>query len=343
MRHTPTLPLLLLFFSLAGLMLVAPVWAADLQLPPYPFWPNAAYTIDEATLLPYAEAYCQTTPDPSPVTFFLGHLPIASLDDLCQTSAALVDEQLGHLYLSGYFGGLWLRDQLTLEQGAALATRWSTPAGEWADYLIFQALAAGAARQVELAQSGTDNAVLRANRQATPTLLQLYGYNRGYLEVLLENPPEGAIPEPGTLTCAANFLECTSERVNLELLDQYAEVLPHLDAPDSWRWVYMASAVDTYGPPSAEVGRAVWEEILADRPLDPLIYQPLLDLSVGFLLVSDGVTRAAMLGWAERQPETGRCAVLLQAGLNTWAGAYFLGLASDAPAGTFPSLVCDAP
>jgi hypothetical protein len=46
-----------------------------------------------------------------------------------------------------------------------------------------------------------------------------------------------------------------------------------------------------------------------------------------------------MQATAEGDADVARSALLLQAGLWMWSGAYFGGLASSAPRGTIPSIV----
>jgi hypothetical protein len=45
-----------------------------------------------------------------------------------------------------------------------------------------------------------------------------------------------------------------------------------------------------------------------------------------------------MKGYAEGDPDACRCGLLQQAAMIVWAGSYFMGLGSDAPAVTFHSI-----
>lgn len=198
----------------------------------------------------------------------------------------------------------------------------------------------GAGQQVALARTGSYTEVLTQTRQSLPGQLSTFGYNLGYVEVLLENPPEGITPDPDVLICGDYFLDCQSAYLALGILTTFEPALTHLQNPDTPLWWRMDQLVQTEGVPAEVIGRAVWEAILADNPVAPAAYEPLLNLSAGFLLVSEATVLANMTAWAEQQPEAGRCGLLLNAGLSTWAGAYFMGLASDAPAGTFPELIC---
>lgn len=48
---------------------------------------------------------------------------------------------------------------------------------------------------------------------------------------------------------------------------------------------------------------------------------------------------SSMLAYSDGDADLARSALRLQAGLWMWSGAYFGGLASDAPRGTIPSIV----
>ena len=56
-------------------------------------------------------------------------------------------------------------------------------------------------------------------------------------------------------------------------------------------------------------------------------------------MISKAATLASMQAYANRDTDLASSALLLQAGLWMWSGAYFSGLASNAPRGTIPSIV----
>ena len=56
-------------------------------------------------------------------------------------------------------------------------------------------------------------------------------------------------------------------------------------------------------------------------------------------MVSKAAVLSSMLAYADGDADAGRSALRLQAGLWMWSGAYFAGLASDAPRGTIPAIV----
>lgn len=333
--------------------------AAEVTLPAYPFWTNPTFRVSQVTLDDAAGAYCAAEgPAADPLDFFYGTLALETMDALCQPALtnAERDKLLGSLYVSGYFGGIWLRDALqdtsprTLEQLRrrmlrAQPLQASRPGGRYgspSEFVVFQALASTVAGQRRAAEQGTDSDVIVENYQSIPDLLYLYGYNLGYIQVLYANPPTGIELPPDALVCGDYLLDCSSPDIDLDVLSAYAPALAKLQAPPSVAWETMAEQVVVYGESSVQSGIDTWESILADSTISSAAFLPLIDLSVGYLLVSDAAVLGAMTAWAEGQAAEGRCALQLQAGLTLWSGAYFMGLAADDPAGTAPTLSCSS-
>ena len=77
---------------------------------------------------------------------------------------------------------------------------------------------------------------------------------------------------------------------------------------------------------------------IMNQNMDKETYALLLDLSARFMLVAEMSILPAMKGYAEADSDACRCGLLQQAAMIVWAGSYFMGLSSDVPAGTFPSI-----
>ena len=199
---------------------------------------------------------------------------------------------------------------------------------------LFDALAAGL---VGASQSSSGWVVRAAAHVSVPVLLALYGYNKGYLDVVLENPPAGVPSMQDTLSCNG-FLACNSNAFPLELATRYDGALASLDSPSSPRWLEMA-AWTTVLQTATGAGRFVWEAIAAGGGFSPASYTALVDLSSAYLMVSKAAVLSAMIAYADGDTAVGRGSLRLQAGLWIWSGAYFAGLASGAPAGTLPKIV----
>jgi len=344
--------------ALCAVCLSPAVGLGQSELPPYPWVDNTTFVVDEAQLAVEAATYCAAESEPNAVDFYLGTLPYETFDALCLDVDADTDVLLGNLYISGYFGGLWLRDALyeaparlseahlgALEAQYGLAhgdfgANMSTARGPSTEGLLIRSLAALAGRPIDRAQSGGDTEVVLAARSALPMLLTLYGYNLGYIQVLLENPPPGDPTHGDALDCGEGFLDCSSEDIELDIFDAYAPVLSSIENPTSPRWRRVAGLVETYGEPAVASGQEVWNDILAEDDIAAQAYGPLVDVSIGFLMVTDAAVLAGADAWGDGSVEAARCALRLQAGLVVWSGSYFMGLASDDPPGTFPELNC---
>jgi hypothetical protein len=170
-----------------------------------------------------------------------------------------------------------------------------------------------------------------------PVMLALYGYNRGYLEYLLENPPAGVPSMRDTLTCNG-FLDCNSSAFPLEIATRYDAALTNLAAPATpgwWEMKLWSGVLES----ATGAGRFVWQAIASGGGFSAASYASLVDLSSAYLMISKAAVLSSMLAAADGDAEVGRSSLLLQAGLWMWSGSYFAGLASNAPVGTLPQII----
>ncbi len=319
----------------------APVDPATVTLPPYPFAETQSIVVDESAIAAEGGTYCRDArAAATAVEFYLGTLPLTSIDALCSDAPAYPGAQsrLGSLYVSGYFGGVWLRDSL-MASGARERARTKAPGTTGLGEIVFTALSNLADDRLALARQGEDEALIDSARATLPLLLTLFGYNLGYLEVAAENPPPGVPTSPSAITCDG-FLDCRGTAVDLATLDRYRSALRAITAPPSDAWAEVAGLVERFGEGSVSAGRGVWEDILGGSSIAPSAYGPLLDLSAGYLLVSEAAVLANATAFAEADAGAARCGALVETGLVIWSGSYFEGLASSAAPGTFPTLAC---
>ena len=309
------------------------------NLPQVPLSQGWSFTVSPDSIADVAAGYVADGGDPGDgARFFFGDLAVTSLDTLA--GADLTAEQsrlqLGNLAVSGYFGGIWLRDNLREAPAVAVPDMTATTdlTVSAIGIRLFDVLATGL---MGAAATRTDWVARTAAHASVPVLLALYGYNRGYLEVLLENPPAGVPSMRDTLTCDG-FLDCNSTAFPLEIGTRYDAALVRLDDPPSLGWQEMKlwTAV-LEGATGA--GRGVWETIAGAGGFSPASYQALVELSSAYLMVSKAAVLSSMLGYAGGDAGLARSSLRLQAGLWIWSGAYFAGLASSAPAGTMPAVV----
>jgi hypothetical protein len=310
-----------------------------------PVTKGASFTVSPDFMKGFAADYVAGGGDPTDsVHFFFGDLAVASLNALADPSVTPAKTRLllGNLATSGYFGGIWLRDNLRdtspsatpLDTGAAAAAPAFGLAPSAIGIHLFDAVAAGL---VGASQSSSGWVVRAAAHVSVPVLLALYGYNQGYLDVVLENPPAGVPSMQDTLSCNG-FLACNSTAFPLELATRYDGALDSLSSPASPRWLEMA-AWSTVLQTATGAGRFVWEAIAAGGGFPPASYKALVDLSSAYLMVSKAAVLSSMIAYADGDTSVGRSSLRLQAGLWMWSGAYFAGLASGAPAGTLPKIV----
>ncbi len=316
----------------------------SVDLPPMAVSDGWSFTVSPDVMAGFADDYIAAGGDPTDsARFFFGDLAVASLDalaagDMTPERARLL---LGNLAASGYFGGLWLRDNLRDSSSipGVMDTDGDAAASDFTAAAIairlFDALASGLALP---ATSTNPWIVTTAARASVPFLLALYGYNRGYLEVVLENPPDGVPSMQDSLVCDG-FLDCTSTAFPLEIAAGYDAALDNLDSPADLRWLEM-SLWNSVLEGATSTGRSVWESGLAERgAFSPTSYAALVELSSAYLMVSKAAVLSSMLAYADGDADIGRSSLRLQAGLWIWSGTYFGGLASNAPAGTIPAIV----
>lgn len=310
----------------------------SVTLPQLPLSEGSSFTVSTDAIVDVAADYVAGGGDPADSPrFFFGDLAARSLDDLAgqNLTSQQVRTRLGNLAVSGYFGGVWLRDNL---RGPAPAVPPSSAPVDLPVSTIgmrlFDALAGGL---TAVAANATPWLASSVAHLTVPVMLALYGYNRGYLEFLLENPPAGVPSLQNSLSCNG-FLDCNSSAVPLEIATRYDAALTKLASPTSPGWWEM-KLWSTVLESATGAGRFVWQAIASGGGFSPVSYAALVDLSSTYLMVGKAAVLSSMLAAADGDVATARSSLLLQVGLWMWSGSYFAGLASTAPAGTLPEIV----
>lgn len=313
--------------------------AVSVDVPPLPVRKALAFTESQQAITDAATAYVAAGGDPADSPrFFFGDLATGSLDLLASAKLSREQQrvQMGNLAVSGYFGGIWLRDNLRPAQPTEPA-----PAGGAATPRPGGIVAAlgmrmfGGLVSTLTALSGAPWLARPVAHASVPVLLALYGYNKGYLEYILDNPPAGVPSMRDTLTCKG-FLDCNSSLVQLDIANRYDGALVDLAHPPTLRWAEM-KAWSSLLELTTGAGKFVWK-IIGAGGLSPTSYASLVDLSSAFLMISKAATLASMQSYGDRDAALASSALLLQAGLWMWSGSYFSGLASNAPKGTIPTM-----
>ena len=323
----------------ADAAVVAP--GVSVRLPQLPVTTGASFTVSTDAIAAVASDYLASGGDAADsARFFFGDLAVSSLKTLAgpDVTPDQVRTQLGNLAVSGYFGGIWLRDNLRDNPTAAPAPTTNAPIVDLTVSAIgihlFDALAAGLTGAASTANPWVVTTVAHAS---VPVLLALYGYNRGYLDVILQNPPAGIPSIQNALSCRG-FLDCSSSAFPMQIATTYDTALTNLVAPPNLPWLEM-TAWSTLLESATGAGRFVWEAIARAGAFSPTSYTALVELSSDYLMVSKAAVLSSMIGVADGNTDVAASALRLQAGLWMWSGAYFAGLASSAPVGTLPTIV----
>lgn len=312
----------------------------SVRLPQLPVASGASFTVSSDAIAGVAADYVAAGGDPTDsARFFFGDLAVSSLESLASPdiTSDQVRTQLGNLAVSGYFGGIWLRDNLR-DNGTAPDPNANAATVDLTvpsiGIHLFDVVAAGLTGAAATGNPWITTTVAHAS---VPVLLALYGYNRGYLDVILQNPPAGVPSMADTLSCRG-FLDCSSSAFPLQIATGYDGALTKLADPPNLPWLEMtvwAKLLET----ATGAGRFVWETIARAGAFSPTSYAALVELSSDYLMVSKAAVLAGMTGVADGNGDVAAAALRLQAGLWMWSGAYFAGLASNAPVGTLPAIV----
>ena len=314
------------------------------NLPAMPVESGASFTVSRDFMTGFAADYITAGGDPADSPrFFFGDLAVASLDALADLTVTPEQTRLllGNLAASGYFGGIWLRDNLrdtaATTVAPAVVTAAVKPVIDLSPSAIAMHLFDGLAAGLVGAAQSNPWIVNTVAHVSVPVLLALYGYNKGYLDVVLENPPPGVPSMADTLSCTG-FLDCKSSAFPLELATRYDAALADLDNPTTLGWAEMAVWSKVLESATG-AGRLVWQAIVAAGGLSPTSYAALVDLSSAYLMVSKAAVLSSMIAAADGDAGVGASSPRLQAGLWMWSGSYFAGLASSAPTGTLPRII----
>ncbi len=300
---------------------------AQVLLPDYPYVENGSILIDTAMLDSLAGEFLasggqvQQVPD-----FLFSFVPVRSFDRIARGAFDGLEEQEGLLYLSGYFGGVWLKNVLEPDAGDSLRVR-SLPMDRTSSLAtdVFSLLAAMTADLNETVRQGQPEEIQELLFSSLDLSLYIYGYNLGYLESILERAPEGVDPPPGYLTCS-HFMDCRTPVQGISVMEDLLQLVADLTDPPDDRWGLLKAKVDELGPPAREAGYGVWSDRLSTEGMLPDDYFTLLDLSAGFLLYCQVLVLSAMDAWVNGGEEAGRVSLGVGAGMAAWIGGYGIGL-----------------
>lgn len=274
-----------------------------LEIPPHPFPADPLVSEHWPTL----EDRLREADENDALRALFGALPARLLDALLAGGEA-DPPSLWILTLSGYFGGVWLRREILATSPHAPLVASSTAPDEAACRAVFDAARAGANASAENAPE--------LCRTSLPGWLAGFGYNRGYLEVILERPPSGCTSPPNFLRVESP-LWCEFRSRPLAALDRLWAVSQRVQlSPEQ------ATALDA----AHAAGRRVWSSGLSIEGFTAPAYALLIDLSARFLAAIQAIVLTALR--AAEDDGAGRAIPALRAGaaLAVWQGSYLVGL-----------------
>ncbi len=304
--------------------------SVSVDLGEYPLWPNLAIIEDGASLDSLAAAYVaslENGAEPDMPRFLYGHVAVAAFDAVFAGTAPEPTSTLWQFWVSGYFGGVWLRAQIdTAQPGTSTIGGITTAPTEEAFATI-----SGTANEALLAiGQGDDRLLAYCDAALLPAegggggfvngLVENFGYNQGYMLQILENPPEGLItPDSYQIQCDGT-LSCAYTSPKLAALP---DLVARATGSD-----YDARLGDFAGVEDGAVarGRAVWSGGLSVQGFPQASYEQLLDVSSSYLETVHATTLACLIATVERDVELGARAALANACMNIWLSGYQTGL-----------------
>lgn len=327
---------------------------AELQLP-QGSWPeggSAGIRISTEHLESTANRFCEESNFVADVeTFVMGYLAQTATEEICSADSEMVPDLLGQFYVSGLLGGIWLRDQLNPAEQVA-AEKLFIPAKTVLELIasdiqdgiplfMFKRIELITNLLLDFANTEVESDQNLALNLSIPLFLSVTGYNRGYLEYILQNSPQDVIAPTEFLLCE-HFLYCIRPGMELSVLENYEYIIGQLESEPfySLRWQWFKFATFLFGQGSQSLGAGVWQNI-GVTGMNEEAYRLLIDLSARFLMISEVSLLSAMDGLGNGNSESAQCAFRQQAAMMAWMGSYFSGLASAQPRGTFAYLSCN--
>lgn len=351
---------------------------ATITLPDFYFRLNELMTVNHTLIVSMATSYCHTTATPTAIDFFFAQLPLTASNLLCPVrDRKLIGQHLGNVYASGYLGGVYFRDVLENKTRTPDATvsAISKHALDFLDMLnakfnpenaklfeMMQLVRQAANKMsttpidkigfdllvklvhdymVDTALSGTDDKVINVSRTLVAPFSYIYAYQFGYLKVWDAHRPTDAFAP--YLVVGDSFFDASIENFSFPTLDAYKGAIKELEAQPNAQWAKFNKTDKTILPLGYAQGEFAWDAIVKVLNISTLqknIYETIYTLSAIFILVGDVGILSGMSGSADSLADDSRCSLIEQSIMALWAGSYFIGLVSDLPHGTMPTLQC---
>jgi len=323
---------------------LAPAPPANINYPAYPWWTNSGIDVDKTKIDAQAGLWC-TAPDvenKDVADFFFRWMPLETTAGLCDKDLTneQIREMLGRMYLSGWYGGLWFRDNSKMDMGGH-----GTP--EPVKKEDFMKMADKIAGLIKISTQDTASEVFDHNHVALigeknadfmtkmmGALFVLYAYNDGYVKAIIDKPPKGVDASKVKYPCE-EYMKCDLSDPPLNVYEDYLKAMDQIDKTPNDRWKTLAKEMED-NKKWEDVAKKLWKSSSITAEAWPI----LVAINKAYLQITDVAALGSMLGYGDKNEEAGRCATLLEAAVDTWNQAYFMAITSDAPKGTMPTLIC---
>lgn len=325
------------------------------QLTGYPYFPGTAMTPDAAMLDRMATEYAaQTADSPLMTRFLFGDVPVRLFDMIFASddpSTLPLGSYLWLFHLSGYYGGLWLRGELIASGHNRMIENVNLPPSQQqfgemvGDARRVLDRAAAPDVLVESEKSLYDQPNPESPDAPTRGLVDLFGYNQGYLLQIAEKPPAGLVTPDGIVTCPADPadgpLHCSYRTSRLDALARFEPAAERLRRGDG-RYGELAKSIAPLQADGIARGRQVWDGQLDVQGFEQEAYEQLLDISSAFLETVQAIVLATVQAVAEDDERTARQAATANAAMTVWLRSYIVGLTDGRPL-ALPTFVDAAP
>lgn len=319
------------------------------SLPSHPSWSGSVAVPDQALLDSLASEYVAAVGDAAEMERFLyGTAPVVVFERIFDDPmSADVPGLIWVMFLSGYFGGRWLRAEIARAQPDAPLVGFSVEPSE-ETFRAGEALAQAALT----AASGTGDALLAyadaslvdqpppaGSQNPIRGLTDNFGYNQGYMLEILESPPEGLeTPARYQISCD-RLLWCEYASPQLDVMQRYRPASERLADPDDPAAVALAARLAPFEQESIPRGRSVWSSGLSVQGFPQKSYDQLLDVSSSFLETVQVTANAMVQAVLDDDTEAARAGAVANAAMTIWLGAYSMGLLDGSDPIEFPVFV----
>lgn len=307
--------------------------SVSVALPEYPLFDTTVLRADQRLLDELAADYVAGLDgdEPEMERFLFGSLPVQVFDRIFSGEVeGTAAELLWVMYLSGWFGGRWLRQEIVTAQPEAPLAGFSAPPDETS----FGASMERAQRALDARSGDEDTALGYAyeslvgfpgpDGEPVDGLADNFGYNVGYMLEILASPPEGVVAGAEyDVTCEA-LLSCNYASPKLAVLDQLAPIADSLG--DDPSYAELAAALRPLQDAAIPRGRSVWSSGLSVQGFPQQEYDQLLDVSSSFLETVEATALTMAGAVATGDAEAARTGALANATMIVWLDAYIAGL-----------------